>query len=113
RTFNARGGSGVIFDDGGSPFGALWLKLIYTMFSPFPWGSGSMGFHIGKIDVFIIYFFVLRVWAVIRTKELRLIVLMVMTFALPCTVMYATSLANVGLIVRQRLVVIAALTFLA
>jgi hypothetical protein len=113
RIFNARGGSGVVFDDGGSPFGALWLKLLYTVFSPFPWGSGSVGFHIGKIDSLVIGFFLLRAYTAARDKEFSLVVLMVLTFLVPCTVMYATSMANVGLIVRQRLVVIAAMTFMA
>jgi hypothetical protein len=113
REASATGGSGVTFDDGGSPFGKLWLKLIYTLFAPFPWASGSIAFHVCKIDVFIMAFFVVRAWAVLRTRELRLVGLMMLTFAVPCTVMYATSMANVGLIARQRLVIVAALAFLA
>jgi len=111
--WNAKGGSGVTFDDGGSRYGQLWLKIIYTLFSPFPWASGSLGFHVGKIDVFIIIFFLIRAWSATRFKDLRVVYLMVLTFALPCTVAYATSMANVGLIARQRLVVIAAMAFLA
>jgi hypothetical protein len=110
---NAKGGSGVTFDDGGRPFGQLWLKVLYTLFSPFPWASGSFGFHVGKIDVFIILFFMHRAWKVSRDKDLRLVLLMVLTFAIPCTIVYATSMANVGLIARQRLVVIVAIAFLA
>jgi hypothetical protein len=113
RDASATGGSGVTFDDGGSPFGKLWLKLIYTLFAPFPWASGSFAFHVCKIDVFIMVFFVVRAWAVLRTRELRLVALMMLTFAVPCTVMYATSMANVGLIARQRLVIVAAFAFLA
>jgi hypothetical protein len=113
RTANASGGSGVAFDDGGRPFGAIVPKLLYTVFSPFPWASGSLGFHVGKVDSLIIYFFIYRAMTVIKMKERRLIFIMAMTFIIPCTVMYATSMANVGLIVRQRLPVVAALTFLA
>ncbi|HMI85783.1 MAG TPA: hypothetical protein VK550_16920 [Polyangiaceae bacterium] len=110
---NAKGGSGVKFDDGGSPYGQLWLKVLYTLFAPFVWASGSFGFHVGKIDVLIICFFVLRAWSASRIKDLRLVFLMVMTFVVPCTVAYATSMANVGLIARQRLVVIVVFAFLA
>ncbi|HMI89346.1 MAG TPA: hypothetical protein VK550_34960 [Polyangiaceae bacterium] len=110
---HARGGSGVTFDDGGSPYGQLWLKVIYTLFSPFLWASGSFGFQVGKLDVLIICFFVLRAWSASHTKDLRLVFLMVMTFVIPCTVAYATSMANIGLIARQRLVIVVALAFLA
>jgi hypothetical protein len=113
RTSNASGGSGVVFDDGGKPFGAIVPKLLYTIFSPFPWGAGSFGFQVGKVDAFIIYLFIYRAMTVIQMKERRLILIMVMTFVIPCTIMYATSMANVGLIVRQRLPVVAALTVLA
>jgi hypothetical protein len=113
RSANAEGGSGVMFDDGGSPYGQLWLKLIYTVLAPFPWASGSIAFHVGKVDVLIIAFFMYRSWKVVRTSELRLVALMVATFVVPCTVMYATSMANVGLIARQRLVIVVALAFVA
>jgi hypothetical protein len=49
---NAQGGSGVEFDDGGKPYGALLSKMAYTLFAPFPWAGGSIGFQIGKLDVF-------------------------------------------------------------
>jgi hypothetical protein len=110
---NASTGSGVVFDDGGSRYGALWLKILYVLFSPFPWASGSFGFHIGKIDVFLICFFAARAWAASRIKERRQIFMMIMTFVVPCTIAYATSMANVGLIVRQRLVIVVAVAFLA
>jgi hypothetical protein len=112
RAWNAKGGSGVTFDDGGNRFGALGPKVLYTLFSPFPWASGSFGFHVGKIDVLIICFFMVRAWAAWAYKEVRVVFLMVMTFAVPVTVVYATSMANVGLIARQRLVVIVVLAFL-
>jgi hypothetical protein len=113
KAFNAMGGSGVTFDDDGRRYGQLWLKTLYTVFSPFPWGTGSIGFHVGKIDVLIICFFLYRGWIVARTKELMVIALMAMTFVVPCTVMYATSMSNVGLIARQRLVIVLCFAFLA
>ena len=48
----------------------------------------------------------------VRTADKQL-VWMLGTFIVPCTVMYATSMANVGLIVRQRLVIVAAMFILA
>jgi hypothetical protein len=113
RAYNAQGGSGVTFDDGGYRYGQLWLKVLYTIFSPFPWGSGSVGFHVGKVDVFIIGFYLWRGWIAARTKELKVTAVMVMTFVVPCTIMYATSMANVGLIARQRLVIVVCFAFLA
>lgn len=109
---NSVGGSGVVFDDGGNPLGALHAKLAYTLFSPFPWAGGSLGFQLGKLDVFLWYFTVYRAIRGARRADRRL-VLMLATFIVPCTLMYAMSMSNVGLIVRQRLVVVAATTILA
>ncbi|MBX3196822.1 MAG: hypothetical protein KF894_01595 [Labilithrix sp.] len=109
---NSLGGSGVVFDDGGSPYGALPAKLAYTLFSPFPWAGGSLGFQLGKLDVFLWYFVVYRAVRAIRQADRRLVI-MLGTFIVPCTLMYAMSMSNVGLIVRQRLVVVAATTILA
>jgi hypothetical protein len=109
---NSLGGSGVVFDDGGLPYGALPAKLAYTLFSPFPWATGSLGFQIGKLDAFLWYFIVYRAIRAISRADRRL-VLMVATFVVPCTLMYAMSMANVGLIVRQRLIIVVATTLLA
>jgi hypothetical protein len=109
---NSEGGSGVTFDDGGSPFGALPAKLIYTIFSPFPWSAGSLGFQLGKVDAFLWYFMLYRAARAARTVDKR-VLLMVATFVLPSTLMYAMSMANVGLIVRQRLIIVAAVAILA
>ncbi len=105
---NARTGSGVTFDDGGQPFGAFGPKLAYTLFSPFPWSGGSLGFQIGKVDAFIWYYILYRSVRSIRraTAQQRGFILMLLTFLIPCIVMYATSVSNVGLIVRQRLVIV-------
>lgn len=105
-------GSGVIFDDGGSPYGALPAKLAYTLFSPFPWAGGSLGFQFGKVDGFLWYFIMYRAARAIRQADRRLVLLLA-TFVLPCTVMYAMTMANVGLIVRQRLIIVAATAIVA
>ncbi len=109
---NAEGGSGIAFDDNGSPFGALALKMAYTVFAPFPWAKGSLGFQIGKLDVFVWYFVIYRAVRASFHVERRLVI-MLSTFIIPCTVMYAMGISNVGLIVRQRLVIVAATTILA
>src|SRR6185503_6344723 len=113
RGSNALGGSGVTFNDADSPLSQIWLKLLYTVFSPFPWAGGSMGFQIGKLDMLLVCFLLVRTVSTLRTKENSLIVLMMLTFIAPTTLMYATSISNVGLIVRQRLPIVAALVFLA
>lgn len=115
RAGNAEGGSGITFDDGGNPFGAMGPKLAYMIFSPFPWAGGSVAFHIGKIDTFLWYFIVWRAWKAVRARwrRERTLILMIATFVIPTTVMYATSFANVGLSLRQRLVMVAVTAVLA
>ncbi len=108
----ASGGSSVAFDDGGSPFGALGAKLAYMLFSPFPWASGSFGFHVGKLDCVLWYYLLYRAVRGVRLANPRLVIALA-TFIVPCTFMYAMSMANVGLIVRQRLVVVFATAVLA
>lgn len=110
--YKAGTGSGVKFDDGGKPYGALPAKLAYTVFSPFPWAGGSLGFQLGKLDVFLWYFMLYRAVRAAWVADRR-VVLMFLTFAVPCTVMYAMTMANVGLIVRQRLIIVAATAILA
>jgi len=109
---NAAGGSGVDFDDNGHPYAALPAKLAYTLFSPFIWASGSIGFHLGKLDVLVWYFLLYRAARFVRTGNLQIVLLMA-TFAVPCTLMYAMTMANVGLVVRQRLIIVAATAVLA
>jgi hypothetical protein len=115
RTWNALGGSGVQFDDGGSAFGALHLKLLYTVFSPFPWQLGSFGFQVGKIDAFIWYFILYRAYLASRRlwREDRQLLFMFLVFLVPTTVAYATTMANIGLILRQRLPVVLLTSLLA
>lgn len=109
---NASGGSGVEFDDGGSPFRALLPKLAYTLFSPFLWARGSLGFQVAKLDSLVWYFLIYRAARAARSADPRLL-LALLTFVVPCTLMYAMSMANVGLIVRQRMVIVAATGVLA
>lgn len=112
---NASGGSGVTFDDGGTPFGAMLPKLAYTIFSPFPWAAGSLGFQVGKLDGLIWYYILVRAVRAVRQVWFARggLVLMLLTFLVPCTLMYATSVANVGLIVRQRIVIVVVTAVLA
>ncbi|MBX3192218.1 MAG: hypothetical protein KF819_34835 [Labilithrix sp.] len=112
REANAAGGSGVMFDDGGVPYAALPQKLAYTVFAPFLWEGGSLGFQLGKVDVLLWYFIIYRAFLAARQTDRRLL-LMLLTFIVPSTLMYAMSMANVGLIVRQRLVIVAATAILA
>jgi hypothetical protein len=115
RAANAASGSGVVFDDGGSPYGALGPKLLYTIFSPFPWKGGSLGFQIGKLDAMIFYYYMYRAFGAAKrlTREQPALLVMFAVFLLPMTVMYATTMANVGLILRQRLPIVVITALLA
>ena len=102
--YNAAGGSGVEF--AGSPWVTFPQKLVYTLLSPFPWDfrSTSIGFQVGKIDALIWAFFLFRgirgarrMWHDDRGTLLMFLVVLV-----PLTVAYATTMANIGLILRQR-----------
>lgn len=119
RDYSAQGGSGVTFDDDGSVYGALHVKLLYTLFSPFFWQGGSVGFHIGKIDSALTTYVVYRAIKTSREhwEEHRFSILTLLSFAIPMTFAYAMGMSNVGLILRQRIpivvvfMVIAALGF--
>jgi hypothetical protein len=114
-SWNARSGSGVSFDDGGNPFGAIGPKLLYTVASPFPWQGGSFGLHLGKIDVFIFYFLIYR--AYLSSRKLfvkdRETLIQFLSFLVPATVAYATTMANIGLILRQRMPIVFVTAILA
>ena len=109
---SASGGSGVLFDDGGSPTGALIPKLAYTLLSPFFWSAGSVGLQIGKLEAFLWYFIMYRAFRASRLIDGRLL-LTLLTFILPLTLAYAMTVANVGLIVRQRLIIVVGTAVLA
>jgi len=107
--WNQRGGSGVAFT-GMNPWLAFPLKLIYTLFSPFLWDfrSTSVGFQVGKIDALIGTFFLFRGGRAARRMwdDDRGTLLMFLAVVVPLTVAYATTMANIGLIVRQRIPII-------
>jgi len=105
---NQTGGSAVTFDDGGSPYGAMPAKVIYTLFSPFPWMTGSFGLQMGKIDTLIWYYFFYRLLRSARMlwREDKGLLLMFAVFLIPITFVYAVSMANIGLIFRQRMPII-------
>lgn len=101
-------GSGVFFDDGGTIYGALHKKIAYTLFAPFPWQGGSVGLHVGKLDALVWIFFF---WRAIRAGRLLLrtrpgLLFALLTFLVPTTIVYAFSMYNIGLILRQRMPVV-------
>ena len=108
EAWNAKGASGVRFDDGGDPFGAMGPKIAYTLFSPFPWMGGSFALQIGKIDVLAWYYLCYRALFSVKRlwKEDRGLLLIFLAFLVPATVAYATTMANVGLIFRQRIPIV-------
>ena len=95
--------------------GSLPIRLVYTLFSPFPWMGGTMGLQLGKIDTLIFYFFMYR--AAIATRKLlrtnRSTLISLLAFIVPCTVAYAFTMANMGLMLRQRLPIVAMVALLA
>ncbi|GGO65590.1 hypothetical protein [Nonomuraea cavernae] len=115
RYANATGGSGVIFEDGGDAWNSLGEKLVYTVLSPFPWASGSLALHLGKIDVLLWYFLLwsaargaVRLW-----RHDRRILLILLLFIVPGTIAYATTMSNIGLIFRQRIPIVLVTSLLA
>jgi len=108
RRWNQIGGSGVSFDDGGQAFGAIHLKLLYTLFSPFPWQVGSFAMQMGKADTIFWYYMFWRLTKVSRQlwSTDRSLLLMFLVFLVPLTLAYATTMANIGLILRQRIPVV-------
>jgi hypothetical protein len=111
---NAEGGSGVTFE-ATTPVGAFVPKLVYTLFSPFPWQSGSMGLQIAKIEALVWYYFVYRAVRAGRIlwRERRSDLLMFASLVVPLTVAYAFSFSNIGLIVRQRMGIVMAVMLMA
>jgi hypothetical protein len=112
---NAATGSGVYIDDGGSPFGRLWLKLLYTLFAPFPWQFGSIAMQIGKLETFAWYY--IMYLAVRSARELwrrdRPTLLLLLAFITPTTLIYACTVTNVGLVLRERMSIVMVTTMLA
>lgn len=104
-TSNAGGGSGIEFDDGGSPTGALHWKILYTLFAPFPWMTGSLALNLGKVEALVWYYMLYRAFIATKMlwKENRGMLIMFLSFLIPTTVMYAFIMSNVGLMVRERM----------
>lgn len=107
-------GSGVEINES-SPVGSLLLKVLYTVFAPFPWQSGSLGLQLTKGECLLWYFALARaalgvkyMW---RHAKSELAVLI--SFIVPLTLAYAMSFANVGLIVRLRIPIVMAVMLLA
>jgi hypothetical protein len=105
---SASQGSGVEFADGGNAFGSFAPKLVYTLFAPFPWQAGSLGLQLGKVEVLIWLYLMFRAWRAAKRlwKSEPGIVLMFLSFLVPTTAMYATIMANIGLIVRERMCIV-------
>ncbi|TQS29608.1 hypothetical protein [Microbispora sp. KK1-11] len=115
RLANAEGGSGVVFDDEGSAWNALGPKLVYTLLSPFPWMSGSLALQLGKVDTLLWYW--LLCCAVLGARRLwrhdRRMLLIILLFVIPGSVVYATTMSNIGLIFRQRMPIVMIASLLA
>ena len=110
---NARFGSGVELAGDDSLLGLSIVRVVYTLFSPFPWQTGSLALHLGKIDTFLWYYLLWRgtrsareLWS--RDQALLLCFGLVLVLGL---LMYSVIMSNVGLILRERfpLLLIAAL----
>ncbi|GAA1308851.1 hypothetical protein Psi02_25350 [Planotetraspora silvatica] len=115
RRANADGGSGVIFDDGGNAWNAIAPKLLYTLLAPFPWMGGSVVLQLGKVDMLVWYFILYsafrggrRLW-----RDDRAMLVILLLFIVPGLITYATTMANVGLIFRQRMPIVMVTSLLA
>lgn len=107
-TASAPTGSGVITSNYGE-------ALLYTLFAPFPWQSGSMGFQLGKIEALIFYLYMYVVYKNrgYLWRHQRPVLLMLGTFVVPATLAYAATMSNVGLILRQRMPIVIGIAILA
>ncbi|MFD1536111.1 hypothetical protein [Nonomuraea guangzhouensis] len=115
RRSYASQGSGVLFDDSGSAWGSMIPKLLYTLLAPFPWAEGSATLQLGKIEMLLWYF---MLYSSVRGARLlwrqdRRVLLILLLFIVPSTIAYATTVANVGLIFRQRIPIVMITSLLA
>lgn len=102
------GGSGVDLSSYDGSVLAVPVKIIYTLFSPFPWQGGSIGLQIAKLEILVWYYIYYQAWfalKVLRKKNLNLFILFLL-FIVPITYAYSLSFGNIGLIVRQRLPIV-------
>ncbi|MGS2643740.1 hypothetical protein [Streptosporangium sp. LJ11] len=115
RRANAQGGSGVLFEDGGSAWGALLPKLFYTVFSPFPWMEGSFVLQLAKIETLLWYYLLycaVRGARLLWRRDPRMLLILLL-FIVPGTIVYATTMSNVGLIFRQRIPIVMVVSLLS
>jgi hypothetical protein len=114
RDYNARSGSGVQFDSD-SGLSTAVLKLVYTLFAPFPWQEGSIGLQLGKVEALLCYYFYFHGSLGIRKSAAtnRNSVLVLLLFIVPATIAYSASMSNVGLMVRQRMPIVMVFGLLA
>jgi len=112
---NAAGGSGIVFDDGGNPWSAFLPKLVYTLLSPFPWTDGSLVLQLAKVETALWYYLLWCAAAGVRRMwgENRRMLLILLLFAVPCTIVYTTTMSNIGLIFRQRIPIVMIVSLLA
>jgi hypothetical protein len=112
---NVDSGSGVAIGDGGSPFAALPTKVLYTLFSPFPWQKGSVGLQLAKFEVFIWYFLMYRVvrFAKRLWREHPTDLVLLLSFIAPTTLVYTISFSNMGLNHRERMGIVMVTAVLA
>lgn len=98
-------GSGVDIDGGEFSWTTYPAKILYTVFAPFPWESGSMGVHIAKIEMLLWWYVIYWAWKKTRVllKEDPMMCLMFLVFIVGMTLAYSTTFVNLGLIFRQRL----------
>ncbi|WP_113701583.1 hypothetical protein [Nonomuraea lactucae] len=115
RRSNASDDSGIEFDDGGNAWSNLAPKLLYTLLSPFPWMGGSMALQFGKLEALLLYYLlycagrgVRRLW-----HSDRRMLLLLLLFIVPGTIAYATTVANIGLIFRQRIPIVLIISLLS
>ncbi|GAA0374357.1 hypothetical protein GCM10009530_26080 [Microbispora corallina] len=115
RLGNAEGGSGVVFDDGGNPWSAILPKLTYTVLSPFPWTGGSAVLQFAKIETLVWYLLIFHAIRGARHlwRQSRRVLMLLLLFVVPCTIVYATSMSNIGLIFRQRMPIVMVVSLLA
>jgi hypothetical protein len=101
-------GSGVVTS-------SYFEAVLYVVAAPFPWQFGSIGFQLGKLEALILYWFFYVIYRERRRlwKEHRPTLLMMAAFIIPATLAYAATVANVGLIVRQRMPIVIAVAILA
>jgi hypothetical protein len=103
----ADGDSGVMFE-GGTPWNDLGPKILYTLLSPFPWTDGSVLLQLGKIEALLCYYLLYSAIRGIRIlwHRDRHMLFILMFFIVPSLIAYATSMANIGLILRQRMPIV-------